>query len=95
MIGVYAICDVPSSNQAEFEALAKEFIQESRTHRGCVHYNCGKVSGHSTRYAFIEQWQTQADLDAHLSTPFFQAHAPDLIELTQNGLDINSVNLLA
>ncbi|WP_198930095.1 putative quinol monooxygenase [Rodentibacter sp. Ppn85] len=45
-------------------------------------------------YCFIERWTAQADLDAHLASPFFQKNVPKLIETLENGLDINVVNFI-
>ncbi|ULJ61748.1 antibiotic biosynthesis monooxygenase [Wielerella bovis] len=93
MIGVYATCDVKNGNQAEFEALAREFAQTALTYAGCIYYDFGKVSGTRTRYVFMEKWQSKDDWDRHLAAPFFVSHAPDLVALTLNGLDINMAEL--
>lgn len=94
MIGVYAFGTVKAGHEAEFEALAQQFIVESRTHAGNHNYDCGPVSGKERTYCFIERWEDQAKLDAHLNTPFFQQNAPKLVGLLENGLDINVVNFI-
>lgn len=94
MIAVYASCIVLPENQAAFEQVAREFVRASRTHAGCLHYDCGKVADKITEYAFVEKWASRADLDAHLAHEFFVNNAPRLVELTANGLTIDTLDLL-
>lgn len=94
MIGVYAFGTVKANLEKEFEALAQQFIAESRTHSGNYHYDCGPVSGKERTYCFIERWEDKAALDAHLATPFFQENAPKLVDMLENGLDINVVDFI-
>lgn len=94
MIGVYATCTVKAEHKADFEALVRQFINESRTHAGCESYDCGKVAGTENDYCFIERWATQADLDAHLASAFFQENAPKLVAMLENGLAIHTVALI-
>ena len=94
MIGVYAFGTVKAGLEAEFEALAQQFIAESRTHAGNHQYDCGPVAGKECTYCFIERWEDKAALDAHLATPFFQQNAPKLVEMLENGLDINVVDFI-
>lgn len=95
MIGVYAVCQVKTDKRAEFEQLVRAFIQESRTHQGCLTYDCGAVQGKAGAFAFVECWASQTDLDAHLASPFFKENAPALLDMTENGLDIDVVDFLA
>lgn len=94
MIGVYAFGTVKAGLEAQFEALAQQFIAESRTHAGNHNYDCGPVAGKTGVYCFIERWEDKAALDAHLVTPFFQQNAPKLVEMLENGLDINVVEFI-
>ncbi|OOF56342.1 putative quinol monooxygenase [Rodentibacter myodis] len=94
MIGVYATCQVKSGKESEFENLVQQFIAESRTHQGCQSYDCGAVANKANTYCFIERWASQAELDAHLASPFFQQNAPKLVAMLENGLDINVVNFI-
>lgn len=94
MIAVYASCIVLPEKQPDFERLARLFVCESRTHVGCLHYDCGKVQGKVTEYAFVEKWDSQADLDAHLRHNWITQHLPELIALTANGLAMDTLQLL-
>nr|WP_314741701.1 putative quinol monooxygenase [uncultured Haemophilus sp.] len=94
MIGVYAFGTVKSGFEADFEALAQQFIAESRTHEGNHNYDCGPVAGKERTYCFIERWESKAALDAHLATPFFEQNAPKLVGMLENGLDINVVEFI-
>ncbi|EGV06252.1 antibiotic biosynthesis monooxygenase [Haemophilus pittmaniae HK 85] len=94
MIGVYATGLVKTDQQAAFIELAQQFIKESRTHAGCISYDCGAVNDKPGYYCFIERWADKQALDAHLASPFFQQHAPQLVALLENGLDINVLELI-
>lgn len=95
MIAVYAHCQVLPENQAEFEALARRFVTESRTHQGCIHYDCARHTAQENSYAFVEKWASSADLDAHLNSEFFTANGATLVGLTANGLQIETLEVLA
>lgn len=94
MIAVYAHCQVLPENQAEFEALARRFVSESRTHQGCIHYDCARHTEQENTYAFVEKWANMDDLNAHLNSDFFQANGATLVGLTSNGLSIETLNIL-
>ncbi|ULJ60599.1 putative quinol monooxygenase [Wielerella bovis] len=94
MIGVYATAQVKPECKAEFLALVQAFVEESRTHTGCISYDCGAINGETDQYCFIERWQSQADLDAHMQTDFFTGNAPKLVAMTVNGLAIHTLSLL-
>ncbi|XXQ68817.1 putative quinol monooxygenase [Neisseriaceae bacterium B1] len=95
MIVVYAHCHVLPENQAEFEVLARRFVTESRRHQGCVHYDCARHTEQQNTYAFVEKWASLDDLNAHLSSDFFQANGATLVGFTADGLKIETLTVLA
>lgn len=95
MIGVYATLQVKPESQTECIELIKQFIAESRTHKGCISYDCGEVHDVPNAYCFIERWESQADLDAHLQSDFFVQNAPKLMAMTENGIAIHTLKLMA
>lgn len=84
-VGVFTLCYVKSDKIAEFEAIAKQFVAESQTHSGCLHYDCGKVAESENQYAFVEKWASPADFTAHIEHPFFKANAPEMAAYTTDG----------
>lgn len=75
MLAVYAKCVVQPEKVAQFQKIANELTALSRQESGCVSYHFGEVKGQENTFAFVELWQSQADLDAHLNQPHFQAAA--------------------
>lgn len=92
MIGIVATIRIQPGKQAEFEAAMKSFVAEVRSKEpGTRHYTMTRKQGSTTEYVMMEQYTTQADIDAHNSTPHFQAllgkigpllaGAPDILTL--------------
>lgn len=95
MIAVYATAVVKADKIAEFEAVVKPLIDVSLKDSGCVSYACGAVQGKENTYAFVEQWQSMADLESHMQQAHFIQAGEKLADLLAEPLDINVIDLLA
>ncbi|MDO4434935.1 MAG: putative quinol monooxygenase [Cardiobacteriaceae bacterium] len=93
MIGVYAVCRLKEGQQKAFEALAEELAQASRQEVGCLQYRYGKIKDQDNAYAFMEQWQSQAHLEAHFQQPHFLRAGEALGQLLASALEISVVEL--
>lgn len=94
MIGVYATLQIKPETKNEAIELIQQFIAESRTHQGCISYDCGESSDKPNAFCFIERWESQSDLDAHLQSDFFVQNAPKLMAMTENGIAIHTLKLM-
>jgi quinol monooxygenase YgiN len=55
--------------QAAFEAA----IKETHAEEGCIKYALHRDNSDPDRFVHIEQWRSQADLDAHMQQPYMAA----------------------
>lgn len=46
-----------------------DLVAATRTEEGCVAYACYESAAAPGTFVTIEEWRTQADLDAHMTTP--------------------------
>lgn len=74
MIGVCAKASVTPEGIEAFEKSAQNLVEITRAQDvGCVSYNFGPLveEGTEGEYAFLERWESQEALDAHLATDHF------------------------
>jgi quinol monooxygenase YgiN len=77
MIALVVTIKVKEGKQAEFEAMAKDLVAAVRANEpGVALYTLTKKEGASNEYVFMEQYRSQADLDAHGKTDHFQKAMP-------------------
>jgi len=77
MIALVVTLKVKDGKQAEFEAMARDLVPQVRANEpGNVQYMLCKKDGSTTEYVFIEQYKSQADIDAHGKTAYFQQAMP-------------------
>ena len=94
MLAIYAQCFVKAEKIAEFQQIANELTISSRQDTGCISYHCGQVQGQENTFAFVELWQSQSALDAHLQTRHFQTALKAFDEILTAELDIQLVDLM-
>ena len=55
---------------------------------GCVSYELLNNSADPTDFTFVEEWASQAAIDAHMKTPHLQAVVADSAPLLASPLDV-------
>lgn len=96
MISVFAVMTAKVGQKQEALKISRANLETVRAEAGCHEYrlvddvsNAGsfqkKLGEHS--FAFIEQWESMAALEAHLATPHMQAFA----EKTKDLLDDSAI----
>ena len=93
MIAVYAVAVVKPEQLDTFKTLVNSLIATSRQDQGCVSYQLGAVAGKENTFAFVEQWQSMADLEAHTQQPHFTQAVEKFADLLSPPLEINVVEL--
>ena len=58
-------------SSAAFFADAKELVEKTRLEDGCLFYDIWTSSENPNEIAFLEGWESQAALDAHMETEHF------------------------
>ena len=51
-----------------FQEIIADLVKKTNAEKGCITYNVHQDKKEKTKFAMIEQWECQADLDAHLKT---------------------------
>ncbi|MCL2658458.1 MAG: antibiotic biosynthesis monooxygenase [Betaproteobacteria bacterium] len=72
--------------------LAKTLVLETRKENGCVSYELCQSLGKDTHIVFIEEWESQAALDAHFQAPHFVDLVPKLQAMTEREAVITAFN---
>lgn len=79
MIGVVAKLTIQDGKQGDFEQVAKDLMAKVKANEpGCLTYQLYKSKKEANSYIFMEQYASQADLDAHGKTEYFRAAGPGL-----------------
>lgn len=79
MIGVIATLEVQDGKQADFEAVFNDLSAKVKANEpGCILYQLFKDKKSATTYVVMENYASQADLDAHGQTEYFKAAGPKL-----------------
>lgn len=93
MIAVYALAVVKAEQVEMFKNLSVELVAASRQDNGCVSYHCGAVAGKENHFAFVEQWKSLADLEAHTKQAHFTQAVEKFADLLSQPLEINVIEL--
>jgi len=76
MIGVYAGVSVKPEHVEEFLVSTPALVEASRKDAGNISYDFGPAAGETPAgeprvFAFIERWESQQALEAHMATEHF------------------------
>ncbi len=63
-------------------------LEPTRKEAGCVSYELLNNSADPTDFTFVEEWASQAAIDAHMKTPHLQAVVADSAPLLASPLDV-------
>ena len=79
VIGVVATLKVQPGKEAEFEKIFAALRDKVKSNeKGCRQYDFFKSKSDASTYVVMEQYASQADLDAHGKTEYFRAAGPSL-----------------
>jgi quinol monooxygenase YgiN len=68
----------------EFLRLTKEIVEKTNANdKGCIKYELCKDINEAGHYVMLEEWESQADLDAHMKAPHFTSIIPQFGPLSQ------------
>jgi quinol monooxygenase YgiN len=72
-IDVVAILKAKSGSETIVEEGLTALAAPSRQEEGCLSYELYVSTAEPGTFVTVEQWQSQADLDAHMATPHLAA----------------------
>ena len=79
IVGVVARFTVQADKGEAFARVANEFlVGPSRREKGCIRYELWRDNEDPTRFAMVEEWESDADLDAHLAAAGARSDGPNL-----------------
>ncbi|MCF8470846.1 MAG: antibiotic biosynthesis monooxygenase [Parvibaculum sp.] len=79
VIGVVATLKVQPGKEAEFEKVFGELRAKVKANeKGCLQYDVFKSKSDVSTFVVMEQYASQADLDAHGKSEYFRAAGPAL-----------------
>lgn len=79
MIGIVATLKVKDGSQKDFEAAMATLVAAVRANEpGNIQYSLTRKQGSTTEYVVMEQYKSQADVDAHGKSEHFRAAGPAL-----------------
>jgi len=58
--------------EEKLEQLFRSVVDTTLGEEGCIGYQINRDRADPRRFVFIEEWQSQADLDRHLAAPHMQ-----------------------
>ena len=73
MIRVVAKVLIKADKADAFAAAGKDLVAASKKDAGNIGYTLNVSANNPLQFAFIENWQDQAALDAHMKQPHFLA----------------------
>lgn len=94
MIRVVAHITAKPEKIEELKEMLLGLIAPTRVEAGCSRYELHQNNADPTDFAFIEEWESDAALDAHLSAPHLQAAFPRVPELCSAAPDIRRYTLV-
>ena len=88
MVTVVSTKYVKEEKLKEFLLAAENMVNHTLKEDGCISYEIKKDKKQDDRWAFLEQWESEEKLNAHLSTDFLKENAAKLNALTYKKGDL-------
>jgi len=77
-LDLVAIVTAPAEAQETVQTAIAACVAETRKEAGCRLYVAHRDLDRPGRFVFVERWESQAALDAHMERPHFKALAQTL-----------------
>ena len=95
LLTVVATMRAKAGKEQEVRELLESLVAPTRAETDNVVYALHQGAQDPAVFVFIENWTSQAALDAHLDTPHLQAALPKIPELLDGELVITPLNRIA
>ena len=96
LLTVIAFMRAAPGKRDELRAALEALVEPTSQEEGYVNYDLHQRTEDPDRFFFYENWESDADLDAHLDAPHlrdFAARIPELLD--DSGLSVNRVRRIA
>lgn len=81
--------------RAELQEILAAQVEPTRAEAGCVNYDFHADASDPCVFVFYENWNTQADLDAHLTKPHLKPLFDRRAELLARPVEIRHLTMLS
>lgn len=96
LLAVIAYMKAAPGKEGELRAALEALIEPTSQEKGCVNYDLHQAEDEPGKFFFYENWDSAADLDAHLAAPHLVDFAGRLDALLdEDGLTITRVRRIA
>lgn len=93
-VRVIARITAQPGKEAELESILRALITPTRQEAGCISYQLLRHQSDVTEFTFVEEWQSDAAIDAHFETPHLQNALAQASELLACAPDIRRYTIL-
>ena len=96
LLTVIAFMRAAPGKRDELRAALEALVEPTSQEEGYINYDLHQSLEDPDRFFFYENWESDADLDAHLDAPHlrdFAARIPELLD--DSGLSVNRVRRIA
>lgn len=89
MIKVVATNYVKEEEITAYLELCKELVSETVKEAGCICYELFQDNENKTEFSFIEEWESEGHLKAHMESEHFVRLVPQLMALTSKDMNVS------
>lgn len=93
-VRVIARITAQPGKEAELDTILRALIAPTRQEAGCISYQLLRHQTDTTEFTFVEEWQSDAAIDAHFETPHLQNALAQVAELLACAPDIRRYAIL-
>ncbi len=96
LLTVIAYMRAASGKRDELRQALEALIEPTSREKGYINYDLHQSIEDPDRFFFYENWESEADLDAHLAAPHltqFASRIPELLD--EQGLTLNRIRRIA
>ena len=93
MIKVVAKVTLKPEHIDTFKNLVAEIVAETRREDGCIAYQLYNDVNATHVFAFIEEWESDAHLKAHMNSAHFKSIFPQIAVLLEKDPEISVMTL--
>lgn len=83
MIYIVSIKTISTENKATFLKMAEELVACTRKEAGCLEYTLTANPENENMLVYIERWESQAHLDAHMQSEHMLRLRPTMTDLCE------------
>ncbi|MDY6785198.1 MAG: putative quinol monooxygenase [Cyanobacteriota bacterium] len=79
----------------ELKAVLLELLEPTRQEPGCIQYDLLQNKADPTDFTFVERWESEANLEAHLTTEHIKVASQKINGLVAAGPDVRRYSFLS